>query len=352
MPSTITKTSALPLAQALNAVQWSPAVRGHYEVWYLTIHDPVTRRAFWLRHTLHAPTDGRPGHAALWAFTFEPGGGGAQALDRYPMEAFSDAGANGLGLGPASYGPSLSRGEVGEGANRVAWELQLEPGPFGGFRHMPTKLFKIRLAGSSVSTPHLSLSVSGWIEAGGVRTKLERACGEQGHVYGRRHADRWAWAHVHRFDGDDDAVLEGVSAQVRKLGVLIPPASALCLQVGEDRLAWSRTRELWTTRSRFELGCWELEARKGDRLVRARVSAPLEAFVSVEYEDPSGERVFCNHTETADVDVDVLRRSGSGWAVERHLEARGTTAFEYGERARDPRPPRRFDQAHARTIGA
>ncbi len=343
------KSPTLPPPQALNAVQWGgPDQRGHYEVWYLTLHDPVSRRAFWLRHTLHAPTDGSPGHAALWAFSFEPDGAGVQALDRYPLEAFSDAGPNGLGLGPARYGPLLARGEVGEGADRVAWELTLEPGPFGSFRHIPPKLFRARLAGSAVATPFLSLSVSGWIEAGGVRTRLDRAPGEQGHVHGRRHADRWAWAHVHRFEGTD-GVLEGVSAQVRKLGLLLPPASALCVQTGGERLAWSRTRDLWRARSRFELGRWEVEGEVGGgRRVRAVISAAPEAFVSVEYEDPSGERLFCNHTETADADVLVLRPDGS---VEQRLEARGTTAFEVGERGpRDPRPRRRLDQGDARIV--
>lgn len=345
------KSPVLPPPQALNAVQWGgPGRRGHYEVWYVTVHDPVTRRAFWLRHTLNAPADGRPGHAALWAFTFEPDGSGVQAKDVYPLEAFSDGGPGGIGLGPARYGPLVARGEVGEGARRVAWELTLEPGPFGSFRHVPLKLYRARLAGSAVSTPYLSLAVSGWVEAGGVRTRLDRAPGEQGHVFGRRHADRWAWAHVHRFEGSD-GVLEAVSAQVRKLGLMLPPASALCLEPGDRRLAWSRARDLWRASSRFELGRWEVEGQAGDRRVRARITAPPQAFVSVEYEDPSGERVYCNHTETADCEVEVLARDGAGWRVERRLEARGTTAFEVGERgARDPRPPRRLDLAEARQV--
>lgn len=346
MGVSLMKPAVVASPQALNQVQWrGPDQRGHYEVWYLTLHDPLTRRAFWLRHTLHAPSDGRPGHAALWAFTFEPDGAGVQALDRYPLEAFSDGGPGGLGLGPARYGPERALGEVGEGAQRVAWELTLRPGPFGAFRHIPPALFHARLAGSVVSTPFLSLSVSGWVEAGGVRTRLEGAPGEQGHVYGRRHADRWAWAHVHRFEGHD-GVLEGVSAQVRKLGLLLPPASALCLHTGDERLAFNRTRDLWRASSRFELGRWEVEgAVGGGRRVRAVITAPPEAFVSVEYEDPSGERLFCNHTETASAEVEVLRRGGGGWVLERRLEAHGTTAFEVGERGpRDLRPRRRLDQ--------
>lgn len=346
------KTSALPLPQVLNQVQWrGPAHRGHYEVWYLTIHDPVTRRAFWLRHTLHAPTDGRPGHAALWAFSFEPGGKGVQAIDRFALESFQDRSPGGLELGPARYAPLLARGEVGEGANRIAWDLVLEPGPFGAFRHVPPKLYRVRLAGSLVSTPAMSFAVSGTIEAGGVKTRLDRATGEQGHVFGRRHADRWAWAHVHRFE-DEDGALEAVSAQVRKLGVLIPPASALCLDTAnEGRLAWNRTRELWTTRSRFELGRWELDARSGDVRVKVAIHAPHDAFISVEYEDPSGERVYCNHAEHADAEVEVYRRDAGDWRLQRRHVSKGTTAFEVGERGRrDPRPARRIDQADARAV--
>jgi hypothetical protein len=350
MSATLMSTPALPLARSLNAVQWAGhGHRGHYEVWYVTIHDPVTRRAFWLRHTLHAPTDGRPGQAALWAFSFDPAGQGTQAIDRYAMESFVDHHDDGFALGPARFSPTTARGEVGEGADRIAWDLTLEAGPFGSFRHIPLKLFRVRLAGSAVSTPSLSLAVTGWIEVGGVRTRLDRACGEQGHVFGRRHADRWAWAHVHRFDDAPDAVLEGASAQVRKLGVMIPAATPFCLQVGDRRVAWQRARELWAPRSRFELGRWQVDARKDDLKVRAVISAPPEAFISVEYEDPSGDRLFCNHTEIADADVEVHRRVGGSWKLEQRLEARGSTAFEIGERGpRDPRPRRTMDLARTR----
>ena len=34
---------------------------GHYEVWFLTVHDPATRTSYWLRYTLGRPGEVRGG---------------------------------------------------------------------------------------------------------------------------------------------------------------------------------------------------------------------------------------------------------------------------------------------------
>src|SRR5690606_17110403 len=140
-----------------------------------------------------------------------------------------------------------ARGRVGAGARRVAWDLAFGPSA-GAFRHVSPQLYRLRVASSAVSTPALALPVSGTVEVAGRRVVLEDAIAEQGHVYGRRHADRWTWAHCHDFVGAPGLVFEGVSAQVRKLGLLLPAASPLLVQDSADgvALAWNGPRAMWT----------------------------------------------------------------------------------------------------------
>lgn len=341
-----------------NAVRWRPGRHGLYEVWYLTLQDPDSGWAFWFRYTLEAPTDpGAASQAYLWAFAFPPSdeAGPAselQLLDRYSIDRFANRsrwGRFAIELGPAWLDRQVARGRVGSGARRIAWELGLGRSS-GSYRHVSPGLFHARVASTAVATPILSAPVSGTITVGERRFVIRRAVAEQGHVYGRRHADRWTWAHCHEFEGAPQMVFEGVSGQVSKLGLLLPPASPLMVRdraQGLD-LAWNGARAMWSPVSQFGLGYWSFEAEQGDRLLRGVVSAPLESFIRVEYRDPDGSPVWCNHSEAGDVTLELLERAGGDWTSLWRREAHGTAAFEFGDRVRDDRPPRRLDQAEAR----
>ncbi|RMG10076.1 MAG: hypothetical protein D6731_18235 [Planctomycetota bacterium] len=343
----------------LNRREWR-GQRGLYEAWYLTLRDPESGWAFWFRVSIHVPPDGLPGEACLWAFSFPPGGNGAgralELLDRYPLKRFLDR-SNGkvfdIELGPARFevgsAAGLACGAVGHGARRIAWDLRLDENDARGFRHVSPVLYRLGIASSAVATPGLRFRASGIVRVGEREIRLRNAVGEQGHVFGRRHASRWAWVHCNEFEGAPAAIFEGVSARVRKGGLLLPPASPLCLRLAPGRrLTWSGPHELWTTESRFSLGSWSFEAYKRDLFLRGTVSASPEDFVSVEYRDPDGRRVYCNHTEAADVTLDLFERRGPGWELARRLVARGVAAFEVGDERRDPRPRRRLDLAEAR----
>jgi hypothetical protein len=333
----------------LNAPLWrGPAHHGHYEAWYLTLHHLPSGRAFWFRYTLTAPTDGGPGYSALWAFSFEPGGGGLEGIDRYPLSAFSSrtVGAKGvvIGVGPGFLADGAARGSVGTGDRRLAWDLRLERTP-GGFHHVPDLLYRAGVASSRVVTPSMHILVSGTIEVGGERLELEDQPGEQGHVGGRRHAERWAWAHCAHFPDAPGVAFEGVSAQVRKLGMLLPPATPLCVHLPDRDVRFDSARTLWSPTSSFELGRWTFRAEAGERLLEGEINAPPESFISVEYADPNGDRAWVNHTEQADLRLRVRDRFSA-----EDFEARGTVAFEVGSRQRDPRVPRTLDLAAARTV--
>lgn len=340
----------------LDAPEWR-GQRGHYEAWFLTGHDPASGWALWLRHTLHVPTDlGEPGEASLWAFAFPPPGAGEAPLalrDRYPLEAFRDrtrAGVFGLGLGPATLSGARARGAVGVGERRIAWDLAIDRRG-GWFQHVSPRLQRCGVAGSAVATPGMRLGVSGTLEVGARRLELREASAERGHVFGRRHADAWAWAHTHTLTdagGHVRGAFEGVSARLRKLGRLLPPASALCLELPGRQVAVRGALAVWRPRASFELGRWAVEARRGDLLLAATVTAPPESFVCVEYADPDGRRVYCHHTERARTIVELSARRGDAWVPELRLESPGTTAFEVGGPEPDPRAGGRLTLAEAR----
>lgn len=339
---------ALPTPSELDRARWR-GQRGHYEAWYLTLHDPGSGRGFWFRWTLHAPRDAsRPVEAGLWAVSFEPGGGGAAGRDVYPAARFhADPGPGGLRLvlGPGALGPDLARGEVGAGAERLAWDLRFSH-PAGRSAHVHPALFALGLAGTCATSPALQVAVSGVIEVGGRRLELREVPGERGHVWGRRHAWSWAWAHAQSFDGRPACAFDGVSARVRALGRALPPGTPLHLQLEGRDLVWNEPWALWSPESRWELGRWEFTARRGDLELRGRAEAPPEAFVAVEYEDPGGRRLWCHHAEQADLELE-LRRGGE--IVER-LAARGSAALEIAGPEPDLRVTRRLPLEAGRSV--
>lgn len=321
----------------LDAPGWrGPEHKGHYEAWYLTFHEPRSGRGVWLRHTLHVDPRGR-GHAGLWGFVFERGRPGLVVRDRLALGAWSfHDGA--VRVGEALLDGGRCRGRIGE---RLAWDLTLTSrAPARGvssFRHVPPLLEKLGLASTVLRAPELSLAVAGHLTVDGARVAIEGAVGERGHVSGRRHAPRWAWAHVHGFDDRPDDVVEGCTAEVKRAGLRLPLATPLVAVTGGRRLAWDGPRSVFRPSARFGWdaagGHWNVDATRKRTRLALRVSAPPEAFVAVEYEDPDGRRLWCHHTEVADAELEL--------GAER-LVARGRVAFELAGDAPDPRVTRKF----------
>lgn len=321
----------------LDAPGWrGPGHTGHYEAWYLTLHEPRSGLGLWLRHTLHVDLRGR-GHAGLWGFVFERGRPGLAVRDKLALGAWSfHDGA--VRVGEALLDGGRCRGRIGE---RLAWDLALTA-TGGSFRHVPPFLQRLGLASTVLRAPELTLAVTGSLTVDGERRTVEGAVGERGHVSGRRHAPRWAWAHVHGFDpsagqGRADDVVEGCTAEVRRAGLRLPLATPLVAVVGGRRLAWDGPRSVFRPTARFGWdaagGRWSVDATLERTRLALRVSAPPEAFVAVEYEDPDGRRLWCHHTEVADAELEL--------GAER-LVARGRAALELAGDAPDPRVTRRF----------
>ena len=216
--------------------------------------------------------------------------------------------------------------------------------------HVHPALYALGLAGTCATSPALRLTVSGTVEVAGVRHELREVPGEQGHVWGRRHAWSWAWAHAQGFARRPEAAFDGVSAQVRALGRTLPPGTPLHLALPGRELAWNQPWALWSPRSRWELGRWELEAAQGDLRLRGVASAPPEAFVAVEYEDPGGRRLWCHHAEQADLSLTLCERQGGAWKPVEELSARGCAALEIAGPEPDPRVERRLPLAAGRTL--
>lgn len=323
-------TSIAVVAQGPNALRWN-GKPGHYEVYYLTLTDCPSGVGLWIRYTMVAPLAGQ-GEAtcALWFLAMDPRRPAVFARKsslpvshlRGQTEPFA------LSIGQATLDDRGMSGEL-DGAR---WDLHWEP-RLPAAEHVHPVLRRARVARTVLLLPHPDVEVSGTVTFDGRELALERQRGGQAHLWGSKHATRWAWAHCNDFEGLDgtprpDCYLDGVSVFVPRFGRQIGPSTPVVGRfAGRD---FRSTSPLRVTRnpSRFGLTTWHTEAIDGDRRVTMDVEADRDTLAGVTYHDPDGERAYCYNSETASMRVRV-------WEGERlvdELTAPGRAHFEYAQR--------------------
>ncbi len=312
-----------------NAMRWDGRP-GRYEVWYLTMNLPEEQVGFWLRYTLDAPLPGRgTPRCELWAHHFDAADPrrsfGLKSV--HSIEALSRDGI--VGIGEARYREGHLRGAIEAEGRSVSWDLRYRPSPTS-VHLAPWPVRAAGLARTEVRFPNVATRFSGTLRAGGRAFELDGAPGHQGHLFGRKHAEAWAWLHCSAWDGGADATVDGVAAVLRR--GRSRPLTALFLRVRGEDLPLATLAGL--LRARGELAFPRFAFRGGSRRVLVEGEARLlpESALQVRYLDPDGEESLCAHSAVADCRV-ALR-----WADGRTetLAARGTANLEFGGRSAFP----------------
>lgn len=345
------------LGDTLNSVRWQgKRQRGFYEVWYLTAVDPQSGDAYWFRYTIDAPPTGDI-EVGLWAFATPAQNpkAGLTLHDRMPLAKFADKFSDEKGfrveVGKYFLERNRATGKVGTGDRSIEWDLKWEPNGIS-FEHVSSALAALGIAKSAVNSANLAIEVEGTIKIGGKPVKVTKWPAHQSHTWGRSHVESWAWAHCNAFAEDRTAVFEGLSARVKKLGMLLPPASPIFFRSGGEEHSWSSATSIWSNRSIYApTGTrWDFEAESQEVLVKGFVSVAPEKIISVEYQDPSGEPWYVSHATGADMTLELWRRVGYRWESEKKLTSKGTTCFEIAGRTRNLDAGRKLDLVDTKTV--
>jgi hypothetical protein len=312
---------------------------GHYEVWYVTLTDPASGIGVWLRHTLHAPAGGAGGRAecSLWLLAMAPDGDRFARRETFPaseLEASTDPFR--LCLGGADLSDRGAAGAVADGAWELSWEPRLAP-----YEPVHPLARRSGLAQTVFVLPHADLEISGTLRLLERTLELDHARGAQAHVWGTRHAERWAWTHcndLRTLDGEPraDTFVDAVSAYVARAGRELGPGTAVVGRFGGEDLVATDPLAIVRARSRFGLSTWRFEARSGPRKVVGEVDAPRDTLAGVTYHDPDGRPAYCYNSEVASMRLFVWDRTARGrfgWTLRDTLVADGRAHFEYGQRA-------------------
>lgn len=312
----------------MNELRWE-GERGHYEVWYLTLTEPLSGCGAWIRYTLLAPLVGEA-TCSIWFLAMDPDGivlGRKATLPIASLRATRDPFS--LSVGDCV----LEDGGMRGGCEDAAWDLSWRGGGTGGASHVHPLLRRTHIAKTVLTIPQPDIRISGTLAIGGRELRVEGAHGGQAHLWGSKHAARWAWAHCNDFDGHPGDWLDGVSVFVPRLGREIGPNTPVVGRLlGSDFRSISPLRVL-RNGSRFGLQGWRLQAAAGDRRLLATVDAPREKLVGVTYTDPDGERAYCYNSEVASMSLQIWDSDGAGgWKLTDTLRSRGRAHYEYAQR--------------------
>lgn len=328
-----------------NVRRWPVDRRGVYEVWYTTWNDPRTRQGYWLRFIAKSPTPGHPvpgfGDAPfgeLWFARFDP----AAPQRSFGIHRRSAA----ITIADAPFRVTIdgcvqtdasSVGQLAGNGHEVRWDLRWEPG--ATMCWYPDAFYKRPIAESTALSPNPRVPLSGRLVVDGEEIVLDRVVAGQSHVWGKKHAYAWLWAHCSDLPGSRDTTLEIVAGRMQKRGVVLPVLGGISLVLDGEELSLNSLSHI--VRNKFD---WSTgRARFRGSSLRTRIEGELscrpEDMVNAPYMDPDGQGLYCANTCTGDLSLRVWKRSGLSlaWREHRHLQATGRAHFEMGSRERDPR---------------
>ena len=330
------------MTERWNAMQWD-GEPGHYEVWYVTFTDPASGVGFWIRYTMVAPLPetGEQATCSLWLMAMDPADPGRNVGQKvsFPVsQLHATAEPFELRIGDATLTDHGMTGSLQQDGIASEWDLSWKP-RLEAYGHVHPFLRRAKIAKTVLFLPHPGVGVRGSVQIGERRIDVAGAEGGQAHLWGSKHATRWAWAHCNDFTGPDgrprdDTFIDGVSVYVPRFGRQIGPNTPVVARIGGRDLLSVGPLAVTRNPSEFGLDHWRFEARAGRRKATCEVSARREDLVGVTYHDPDGELAYCYNTEVADLRLNLWERDGrrGPWRKVDELRSERHAHFEYAQR--------------------
>jgi hypothetical protein len=297
-----------------------------YEVWFLTFTDPATGTGYWIRSTHHAQSRGSR-QAGVWFARFDP----TDPSGTYGIHRRSDR----WSISPTAFAVRIggvclmssghAEGTLEAEGRTVRWELDYPTGR-ETYRLLPGAFYR-GLAPTRAWSPNVDTRVQGTVWVDGAAAEIQQAPGQQGHLAGSRHAERWAWAHCGSFD-EEEAVVHALTAQGRRGPFTTPFLTSIGVR-WQGR--WIRLLKV-SRRRDFGLGSWRVDVENRRYRLTGRIEAPARALLRARYEDPDGTPRYCHNSEIASSRLALFERRAGGFEEVALLESRGSTHAEWAGR--------------------
>lgn len=316
-----------------NLVRWNPgSPLGHVESFFLKANHPDEKRAFWIKFTIFS----RPGEPAgavgdVWGIVFNAETHEHVALrNQFPIDDCALGREQPLiEMGPSRFEPGRTRGRLELDGQSLEWDLAFDTAG-EPFHHFPNeKLYKTRLPKSKAVSPYPDSLFSGRMVLNGEEIRVQGWPGMQGHNWGEKHTDRYAWGHCNLFEGNPkDTFFEGFSGRVKMGGILIPPVTRVFLRLeGKDYPLLSTKGTFWPPAT-IRYDHWEFQAEGGGYQLRGRLEADKQDMVGLHYKNPTGPLTHCLNSKLARCELSLYRLDGKARELVHRLVSPHGAALE------------------------
>lgn len=299
-------------------------------MWFLTLSDPARRAGYWIRYTLRAPVAGPP-EPRVWFAAFGVDDGATFGVNELlrPGDMHLARDRFEVTMGRSSIASGRAVGEIHGGGHDVRWDVAF-PADDPTLRILPDALYRGNLAPTKPVTPQPDVRATGTIEIDGEARTVDALSGQQGHLFGTRHAERWAWASCNAVD--EDVAFQALSAQGRRGPILSPHLTFAGLRF---RGRWLRFRGMARRRD-WGLGWWRIALVGRRHRLDGEVTADPTAMVQARYLDPDDTPRWCHNSEVASCRLTLWERRAGGWQAVADLASEGTTHAEWAGRTPAP----------------
>lgn len=315
------------------STRWDRSGRqGHTESYFLKANDPDRPgRALWIKFTLLvAPKGGNDALGELWAVRFDKGAGPHRGgKSSFPLSdcQLSDSGL-GLTIGPGHLEPGHCHGEVGEGDNRIAWDLHFDIAEQETMFGLPHAwMYDAGFPKNKVYSPYPRTGFRGRLVVGDEAWEIDRWVGMLGHNWGPSHNPHYHWAQCSLF-GDEDCVFEGYSARIALGPWLSPWLTGAVVRYRGDELRFNSLFSVLNRTVEAELFRWSFRTRQQGWQLEWEVEAPADDFAGLRYGNPDGTENQCLNSKIATCRLRLARRNGGQWQPVADLRGERSCAYE------------------------
>lgn len=274
--------------------------RGHVESYFLKLNDAEGRRALWVKATILVHAGGIPRVAEAWAIAFDRDGTHVATKEVVPL-ADARFGSGGLDVAVAGLRIEEGRlhGHVTSGGRRIAMDLRFTTDAAPLVPYPSRRMYEGPLPSTKVVSPHPDSRFDGTFTVDGETVEVRGWHGMQGHNWGTRHTELYAWSHCNQWDGHEDLVLEGMTGRVKLGPVLAPPLTVLSVRHRGVRYDFNAPLMIARNRGTIELRRWTFSAKSALATVTGELWADTRDFVGLAYENPDGAITNCLNSKLA-----------------------------------------------------
>ena len=284
-----------------NSVRFDPEDRGgHVESYFLKLNDPEGRRALWIKATILARVRGAAPVAEAWAIAFDRSTDHLGAKEVVPFESarFSPADLD-VRVSDLAISAGKIEGSVTSNGRRIEVSLGFTTTSRPLVLFPSARMYEGPIPSSKLVSPYPDARFTGHYAVDGERVEVAGWRGMQGHNWGKRHTELYAWAHCNSWENEEDLILEGATARVKLGPLLVPPLTVLCVWRRGVRYAFNAPRVVLQSRGTVGMREWTFHAESKLASVEGELAAETRDFVGLHYENPDGAMTYCLNSKIA-----------------------------------------------------